>query len=371
MYVRGRLAWVTNLAAPYRRPVWENLTLHSELEVFLLENASRFGRSGGNRATEWMTYQDASYPLSEIPTLRVSVGERLFYVPRGLGALRCSGFDAIVLAGWDSPAYWLAALRGRAAGAKLVGFYESTLTSHAFRGGPIARARQFFFRSLDAVVVPGGAAQQAVLAMGVDPSKIFVGFNPVDVVGIHAAAVEERQARGVVVGTGHRYLYLGQLIDRKKVANLITAVSRLGESADSLTIAGMGQLTPALLALRDKLGLQDRIAFIGSVPYNGVPALLAEHHTLVLPSSEEVWGLVVNEALAAGLHTVVTRTCGVAASVKGMDGVFLADSTASDVLAQAMQASKRAWRGPIGNPEILAHTPESFAKVILRAAFGE
>lgn len=367
---RVRLAWVTNLAAPYRRPVWEDLARHADLEVFLLENTGRFSRSGGNRASEWMEYADGSYPVSEIPTLRVSVGERQVFVPRLPSHLPGSGFDALVLTGWESPAYWLAALRARRAGARIVGFYESTLASHAFRRGPFASVRGSFFRQLDAVVVPGSASEQAVLAMGVDPSKIFVGFNPVDVRGIHAAAQEARAAQRSLDRAGHRYLYLGQLIDRKNVGSLIAALARTGDPSDSLTIAGTGHLEASLRSLTDELGLQDRVEFVGPVDYVRVPALLADHHTLVLPSKEEVWGLVVNEALAAGLHTVVTRTCGVAASVEGMEGVFVADSPSSSVLAHAMGLSKRSWEGPVADPQILAHTPEAFSAVIQQAVLG-
>ncbi|HKU10737.1 MAG TPA: glycosyltransferase, partial [Sinomonas sp.] len=255
--------------------------------------------------------------------------------------------------------------------APLVGFYESTLASHAFHSGPmIARARRSFFRRLDAVVVPGRAAEGAVLAMGIDRAKIHVGFNPVDVKAIHAAAGQARKNHSTLGRAGHRFLYLGQLISRKNVGSLITALWRLADTDDSLTIAGTGQLTPELIQLRDDLGLEDRVAFIGAVPYEQVPELLAQHETLVLPSNEEVWGLVVNEALAAGLHVVVTRSCGVAESVEGMDGVFIADVPDSSVLAHVMRRSKREWTGPIANPEILTHTPEAFADVIRQAAFG-
>ncbi|WP_052207220.1 glycosyltransferase family 4 protein [Sinomonas humi] len=366
----SRLAWLTNLAAPYRRPVWEDLARQAELEVFLLENGGRFGRDSSNRDAEWMAYDDAAYPVREIPTSRISVGERQFFVPLRARSLPGHGFDAVVLGGWESPAYWLAALRGRRAGARLVGFYESTLASHSFRSGPLASARRSFFRRLDAVVVPGRAAERAVLAMGVDPAKIHVGFNPVDVEAIHTAAAEARKDHPVPHGAGHRFLYLGQLISRKNVGSLITALWRLGGSNDSLTIAGTGNLTPELVELRDELGLEDRVTFIGAVPYGQVPELLARHETLVLPSNEEVWGLVVNEALAAGLHVVVTRSCGVAESVMGMEGVFLSDVPDSSVLAHVMRRSRREWSGPIASPEILAHTPEAFADVIRQAAFG-
>ena len=365
---RPRVGWVTNLAAPYRRPIWEHMARSVELRVFLLENQARFERGRSNRSSEWMAYDEAPYPVSEIPTLRLTAGERQVFVPRGLGSLPAKGYDALVLTGWESPAYWLAAALGRRAGARLVGFYESTQATHRFRSGPVAMVRRAFFRGLDAVVVPGEAARQALLAMGVEDSKIFVGFNPVDVSGIRRGAVAVR-ANACPEPSGHRYLYLGQLIERKNVAGLISALWRMGESEDTLTVAGTGHLLDELSALRDELGLQDRVAFVGPVEYGKVPEVLAEHHTLVLPSTEEVWGLVINEALAAGLHTVVTRTCGVAESVDGMQGVFLAD-TDSASLAGAMEASRSAWDGPVEEPEILAHTPQAFARVVLDAVAG-
>ncbi|MEA5457006.1 glycosyltransferase [Sinomonas sp. JGH33] len=363
-----RIGWVTNLAAPYRRPIWESLARSADLHVFLLENRSRFERGRGNRASEWMSWDNAPVAVSEVPTVRLTAGERQLYLPRAVGRLPGKGFDALVLTGWESPAYWTAAARGRRWGARLIGFYESTLATHAFRRGPIASVRKRFLRGLDAVLAPGPAAKEALLSMGVDASKIFVGFNPVDVLGIHARAHQARASAAVGDrrANGHRYLYLGQLIERKNVAGLIEAFARLADGDSSLTIAGSGHLLESLCALCDQLGLRDRVAFVGPVPYERVPEVLAEHHTLVLPSTEEVWGLVVNEALAAGIHAVVTRSCGVAASVEGMRGVFLADPESAS-LASAMEASRRAWTGPVDQPEILVHTPEAFAQVVLDA----
>jgi glycosyltransferase involved in cell wall biosynthesis len=316
-----------------------------------------------------MAYDDAPFPVREVPTVRWSLGERQLYAPRTVGSLPGQGFDALVLAGWESPAYWAAAVRGRRAGARLVGFYESTLASHAFRKGPIARAREFYFRQLDAVVVPGEASLKAVLAMGVEESKVYVGFNPVDVAGIHKAAEEARAKMNSVHSREHRYLFIGQLIERKNVASLIKALELLPDNEGTLAIAGTGHLRGELERLRDELGLRDRVTFMGAVPYERVPELLADHDTLVLPSTEEVWGLVINEALAAGLHVVVSHSCGVADSVRDMTGVFLADPE-SESIAAAMAESKSLWAGPVVKPAILEKTPQAFADVVLRAAAG-
>ncbi len=86
---------------------------------------------------------------------------------------------------------------------------------------------------------------------------------------------------------------------------------------------------------------------------------LATSQTLVLASTEEVWGLVVNEALAAGLHVVVSDRCGVARSVEGQLGVFLTEPELPQ-LVTAMESSRAAWRGWIETPEILTHDASRF-----------
>jgi len=78
---------------------------------------------------------------------------------------------------------------------------------------------------------------------------------------------------------------------------------------------------------------------------------------------------VVNEALAAGLHAVVAETAGVAASVSGMRGVFLTQ-TSPESIARGLLQSKTAWEGPIDDPAIMEFTPERFAQVFLDALLG-
>ena len=86
----------------------------------------------------------------------------------------------------------------------------------------------------------------------------------------------------------------------------------------------------------------------------------------MLPSRSEVYGLVVIEALAAGLQVVVTDTCGVYADVHDLGGVFPARPSPSS-LRKAMLASAAAWTGPLEQPAVLARTPEAMADDVLWA----
>jgi hypothetical protein len=100
--------------------------------------------------------------------------------------------DAVLLGGWESPAYWQALIVARRRKLPTIGFFESTLQTSKCASGPIARARLHFFLLLDAVVVPGVAAEEAVLAMDVPRDRIHVGFNAADVKLINRDAEEWR-----------------------------------------------------------------------------------------------------------------------------------------------------------------------------------
>jgi glycosyltransferase involved in cell wall biosynthesis len=111
-----------------------------------------------------------------------------------------------------------------------------------------------------------------------------------------------------------------------------------------LLIAGEGSELPALKRLAVGLRVSDSIQWLGHLDQAGVADSLARSQTLVLPSTAEVWGLVVNEAIAAGLQVVVSSRCGVAAELQGIPGAYTADPDARS-LSLAMSAAEADWSG--------------------------
>lgn len=340
--------------------MWAALTRWSSLTVALLEDDKRL-LGDGRRGEDWVGVQRGPYAIRHLPTLRLLIGEASYFLLlRGL-QLRANQYTSVLIGGWESPAYWQTLLAARVRRLRCVGFYESTKQTNRFKKGPIAWARSWFFRNLDAVVVPGAAAREALVGMGVDKSRIIVGFNAVDVAYFHSESAGVRSRAIKMDSPGHNFVYVGQLIPRKNLFAVFNAYSRVREGLDRLTIVGSGELEMKLRTLSDSLGISDSVQFVGNVANYNLPAVLATQHTLVLVSLEEVWGLVVNEALAGGLHAVVSQTAGVAVSVKDMEGVYLSGASTDDI-EYAMRLSRKSWKGPIETPEILQHTPERFAE---------
>lgn len=355
-----RVLWMTNLAPPYRLPVWSEMAKSLDLRIALLESHARLSRDrDANRGRDWVPPK-MDYPIHQVRSARLARREARHYVavdPHLWAEVKA--VDVVVLGGWESPAYWQLLFLAWLFKKGTVGFYESTLATQSFPGGLIARARSFFFNALDVVVVPGPAAEEALRHMGVPASSVVTGFNAVD----SDAFAAVRQAPDAA--NGHRFLYVGQLIPRKRVDAIIGAFAEITRPQDSLTIVGRGELRGQLARRARELGVADQVNWIDFVANSILPNYMAQADTLVLASDEEVWGLVVNEALAAGLQTVITRNCGVVPSVEHMEGVFIADNSFD--LASAMNKSMTSYSGRIHQPEILRHTPAAFASTFARA----
>ena len=86
-------------------------------------------------------------------------------------------------------------------------------------------------------------------------------------------------------------------------------------SALSLLIAGDGPLLASLHDEVARLQIGSFVRFLGHVDYNQLPTVYSRARCLVLPSTVEQWGLVVNEALAAGRPVLLSNRCGAAADL--------------------------------------------------------
>jgi glycosyltransferase involved in cell wall biosynthesis len=348
----GKIAWITNLPAPYRLPIWNFIgKSHSLKVVFSLKEKNY---------RNWKIEDDTNFTFEFLgkSSLRFGDLDLIF----GVNGIRdtVGSADVVIVGGWDSLLYinFLKSAKNRHKPAVL--FYESTLASRRFNGFPIRKLRSWVFSLADRVVTAGAASTEAALEIGVPPSKILTLFNPVDVAWFADFASKNR----VMGQVGHHFLYVGQLIERKNVKALIDAFSRICEPNDRLTIVGEGPLAAELKSHASELGLERVIEFTGNKTQEGVALEYAHANTFILPSTNEVWGLVVNEALACGLHVVVSRAAGVAEFVEPMKGVFITDPEV-DQIADSMKRSRGQWNGSIHNPEIMAFTPEKFAEAIL------
>jgi len=101
-------------------------------------------------------------------------------------------------------------------------------------------------------------------------------------------------------------VYIGRLIDRKRVDLLISALVRLRESIDAvLVIAGDGPNKESLEGQCEEAKVSSFVRFDGSLSKSGIANLLEEADIFALPSDSEGMSNALLEAMAAALPVVV------------------------------------------------------------------
>jgi glycosyltransferase involved in cell wall biosynthesis len=103
------------------------------------------------------------------------------------------------------------------------------------------------------------------------------------------------------------FLLCGQMIARKGVDLLLSAFSRL-ENARLLLVGREAELPSLLATLPEKA--RARITYAGFQPPEDLPRFFAEADVFVLPSRYDGWGVVVNQALGAGLPIICSDRVG-------------------------------------------------------------
>ena len=98
-------------------------------------------------------------------------------------------------------------------------------------------------------------------------------------------------------------LYVGRLSREKGLDVLLAAVAQLTTDAQ-VAIAGRGPDSVRLAATADRLGLSDRVRFLGFVPDSDLPAVYRLADVFAIPSRAELQSLATMEAMATGLPVV-------------------------------------------------------------------
>jgi glycosyltransferase involved in cell wall biosynthesis len=133
----------------------------------------------------------------------------------------------------------------------------------------------------------------------------------------------------------HVILSVGRLIHLKGYKLLIAAWSKLPKKITGnciLRIAGTGPLREDLEKQVRKAGLES-VEFIGFVEYDNLPLLYRDADVFILPSLEDTWGFVVNEAMASGLPVLCSKYAHAREMINEGENGYLFDPLALDDIA--------------------------------------
>lgn len=169
------------------------------------------------------------------------------------------------------------------------------------------------------------------------------------------------------------FLTVSRLTKVKNISTLIKAFEKYREKGGnwSLVISGEG---PEEAELKRSIpeNLKENIYFAGWVGYDEIPGLYIRASCFVLASIWESWGVVVNEAMAAGLPILLSKNCGCADDLcyQGING-FLFDPLNDAELAELMLlvSSNKVDLKSMGKASkriIANYTPDRWAETVIQ-----
>ena len=159
-------------------------------------------------------------------------------------------------------------------------------------------------------------------------------------------------------------LAIGQFIHRKGFDVLLRSAVSLEKNV-GIYIVG-GEATEAYKKMKDDLGLSN-VHFLGFQKKDVLAKFYKAADLFVLPTREDIWGLVINEAMAYGLPVITTDRCvaGLELVEDGVNG-YIVPVEDEKVLAEKMRlalASDMAAMGAASLEKIRPYTLENMAKV--------
>ena len=133
------------------------------------------------------------------------------------------------------------------------------------------------------------------------------------------------------------FVYVGTLERRKGTDVLLKAFARMDDRDSRLVLIGLDKSSGRYHDLADRLGVADRVRFVGAIPSDRVGDEIGQSDVLVLPSRFDGWGAVLNEGASAGLPFIGTDMCGASfhAIEEGVNG-FVVRRSKVRPLQQAM-----------------------------------
>ncbi|HUZ82077.1 MAG TPA: glycosyltransferase family 4 protein [Gaiellaceae bacterium] len=282
-----RVTLLTEIPAPYRIPLFNALAERVELTVLFLRERNP-DRPYGLHADE------LRFKHRVLPGVDLTLRGRWIVLNRGVSrALR--GADAVVLGGWNQPAFWTAVASCQARRVPAILWVESTDRDR--RTGRLEPVKRMLLRGVAGYIVPGAAARAYVESLGVPPAHIEVAPNAVDP-AIFGSAMRTRT-------TGPcRLVAVGRLALEKGIDTLLEATRGLPVE---IVLVGIG---PEETRLRELAG--PNVTFLGHVGRDELPAVYADADVAVMPSRSDPWGMILNEAALAGLPLVSTTAAGAA-----------------------------------------------------------
>lgn len=354
-----RVLFLTNYPSPYRVRFFDELGKYMDVTVLYSDPVEKIR----HRNPGWFEEGEHGFQAVLLKPA-VSVGRRCLCFDV-LPWLK-KEYDAIVICGYSSPTAILAMAYLRMC---RIPFYmevdgglirQDSKVKHFVKKSLVCMANQWLSTGqyTTRYLVHYGAREERILHYP------FSSLYARDILEQPVSSQEKRNLRWELeIPETHMILAIGQFIHRKGFDVLMKAGKLLEEDV-GIYIVG-GEATEEYRLLREELGLKN-VHFLGFQKKERLAQFYKSADLFVLPTREDIWGLVINEAMAYGLPTITTDRCvaGLELIEEGVNGcvVPVEDVQALAQQIQTLLTSDLEAMGKAALETIRPYTIENMAK---------
>lgn len=304
-----KIAVITSIKAPYRTLQFEEICKNKNIDMNV------YYTRNDKEDRDWEIRNSNAF--KEINLKRIKVFDKFGTLNRNLNKI-VKNNDIIVLGGYEKPTYILLSLLCRFHRKKYIIIYDGISCNRLHEKEKKLKwiIKNEVIKNSSAIWGNGTVSKRyfnEVFNYSLD--KIYNQYLTIDGEKIREIGKEKIKIRSELrkkygISENEKVIhYSGRLVEVKNIEVIIRALGYINNTNIILLITGDGKLKNEIESLSKKLGVKTVITgFINNQQE------LFKHYFIsdifVLPSIYEPWGLVVNEAMYAGLPVLVSEICG-------------------------------------------------------------
>ena len=356
-----QVLYLTNIASPYRGRFFDELSKYCDVTVLYYDR----NEEQKDRAADWFTQGSGAHKRVQLQRRVATIGGESLCLDV-ISWLK-KKYDVVVIHGYSSTTAMLAMLWLKL---HKIPFYlevDGGLIREESSGK--FRFKRMLVSSAQWWLSSGDATTDFLVHYGAVREKcIKYPFSSLDAADILPAPVSRDEKlslrRELGMECDKMILSIGQFIPRKGFDILLQSAANMKNKADIFIIGG--EPTEAYLKMREEQKLTN-VHFVGFLKKEQLLEVYRAADLFVLPTREDIWGLVINEAMAYALPVITTDRCvaGLELVQEGVSGHIVPVEDA-DALAQKMDAvlsGPMEAMGAAALERIRSYTIENMARV--------
>lgn len=298
-----RVLWLTNIPSPYRVNFFNILGQKCELTVIFERN------DADDRETSWLSEKVISFKANYIKGIKFS--HETAFCPSILKWINSKSYDIIVVTNYSSPTSMLAIEYMKIRSIPFIIEADGGIINY-IEPNSKKRLKQRYLSSASLWLSSGRETNKYFQYYGADPKRIekyhFSSLLQEDILP-ELPTNEEKEVIRSKLGLESKFIVIsvGSFIKRKNFEFLINSWKKANKEI-LLILVGSGPDETIYRELINRYDLKN-VRIIGFRPKDELLNYYLASDIFIMPTLEDIWGLVINEAMACGLPVITTNKC--------------------------------------------------------------